>query len=50
VRSRALIFTGLLHLLLIFILPYVVAWQFLSTGALMVFSLLLLAEFQWDGL
>ncbi|AFY51171.1 hypothetical protein Nos7524_5454 [Nostoc sp. PCC 7524] len=50
VRSRALIFTGLLHLLLIFILPYVVAWQFLTTGALMVFSLLLLAEFQWDGL
>jgi hypothetical protein len=50
VRSRALIFTGLLHLFLIFILPYVVAWQFLTTGALMVFSLLLLAEFQWDGL
>jgi len=50
VRSRALIFTGILHWLFIFILPYIVAWQFLSTGAFMVFCLLLLAEFQWDGL
>jgi hypothetical protein len=50
VRSRALIFVGMLHLLLIFILPYILAWQFLCTGALMVFCLLLLAEFQWDGL
>lgn len=50
VRSRALMLTGILHLLFIFILPYIVAWQFLGTGALMVFCLLLLAEFQWDGL
>lgn len=50
VRSRALIFTGILHLLLIFILPYIAPWQFLSTGAFMALCLLLLAEFQWDGL
>ena len=50
VRSRAIIFIGILHLLGIFLLPYVSGWQFLSTGALMVFCLLLLAEFQWDGL
>jgi hypothetical protein len=50
VRSRALILAGILHLLFIFVLPFVVAWQFLCTGALMVFCLLLLAEFQWDGL
>jgi hypothetical protein len=50
VRSRALMLAGILHLLFIFVLPFVVAWQFLCTGALMVFCLLLLAEFQWDGL
>ncbi|MBD2168032.1 hypothetical protein H6G04_26970 [Calothrix membranacea FACHB-236] len=50
VRSRALIFTGILHLLLIFLLPYIVPWQFLITGAFMAFCLLMLAEFQWDGL
>lgn len=50
VRSRALIFTGIIHLLFIFILPYIIAWQFLTTGILMVSCLLILAEFQWDGL
>jgi hypothetical protein len=50
VRSRTLIFTGIIHLLGIFILPYVSSWQFLATGALMVFCLLLLAEFEWDHL
>ncbi|BAY93018.1 beta-methylgalactoside transporter inner membrane component [Tolypothrix sp. PCC 7601] len=50
VRSRALIFTGILHLLLIFLLPYIAPWQFLITGAFMAFCLLMLAEFQWDGL
>ena len=50
VRSRTLIFTGILHLLLIFILPYLAPWQFLITGAFMALCLLLLAEFQWDGL
>ncbi|QLE57931.1 hypothetical protein [Nostoc sp. TCL26-01] len=50
VRSRALIFTGMLHLLLIFLLPYIMAWQFLTTGAVMALCLLILAEFQWDGL
>ncbi|MBW4559872.1 MAG: hypothetical protein KME32_01745 [Mojavia pulchra JT2-VF2] len=50
VRSRALIFAGILHLLLIFLLPYIAAWQFLTTGAFMALCLLMLAEFQWDGL
>jgi hypothetical protein len=50
VRSRTVFFIGILHLLGIFILPYIASWQFLSTGALMVFCLLTLAEFQWDGL
>ncbi|WP_026732842.1 hypothetical protein [Fischerella sp. PCC 9605] len=48
VRSRTLIFIGTLHLLAIFILPYLASWQFLSTGALMVFCLLMLAELEWD--
>lgn len=48
VRSRAFIFTGIVHLLGILVLPYIGPWQFLSTGTLMVFCLLILAEFQWD--
>ncbi|MBD2385683.1 hypothetical protein [Cylindrospermum sp. FACHB-282] len=48
VRSRAFIFTGIVHLIGIFILPYIGPWQFLSTGGLMVLCLLILAEFQWD--
>ena len=50
VRSRAVFFIGILHILGILLLPYISEWQFISTGALMVFCLLLLAEFQWDGL
>jgi hypothetical protein len=50
VRSRALTSVGILHLLFIFILPFIACWQFITTGALMVFCLLVLAEFQWDGL
>jgi hypothetical protein len=48
VRSRTLIFTGVVHVLGIFILPYSGGWQFLTTGGLMVICLLLLAEFEWD--
>lgn len=48
VRSRAVIFIGIIHILGIFILPYVGPWQFLTTGTLMVFCLLMLAEFRWD--
>ncbi|MEG4502459.1 hypothetical protein QUA81_02300 [Microcoleus sp. F6_B4] len=48
VRSRALLATSLFHVLGILILPYTGAWYFLFTGAIMVFSLLVLAELQWD--
>lgn len=47
-RSRALFVTGLIHLLGILVLPYVGAWQFLTTGIAIGFSLWLLAELQWD--
>ncbi|MEG3933621.1 MULTISPECIES: hypothetical protein [unclassified Microcoleus] len=48
VRSRALLAASLFHLLGILILPYTGGWLFLFTGAIMVFSLLVLAELQWD--
>ncbi|MCX7594347.1 MAG: hypothetical protein N2235_11395 [Fischerella sp.] len=48
VRSRTLIFIGILHLLAILILPHLGSWQFLATGFLMVFCLLILAELEWD--
>ncbi|MEG4497132.1 hypothetical protein QUB05_07775 [Microcoleus sp. F10-C6] len=48
VRSRALLATSLFHVLGILILPYTGGWYFLFTGAVMVFSLLVLAELQWD--
>ncbi|MEP6517311.1 hypothetical protein [Microcoleus vaginatus] len=48
VRSRALLAASLLHLLGILILPYTGGWYFLFTGTVMVFSLLVLAELQWD--
>lgn len=47
-RSRTFFLMGLVHLLGIGILPYVGAWQFLTTGVVMACSLLLLAELQWD--
>ncbi len=47
-QSRAMIFIGLVHLLGISILPCVGAWQFLTTGAVMLSTLLLLAELRWD--
>ena len=48
VRSRALLTTSFFHLSAILILPYTSGWSFLFTGAVMVFSLLVLAELQWD--
>jgi hypothetical protein len=48
VRSRALLATSFFHLSGFLILPYTGAWSFLFTGAVMVFSLLVLAELQWD--
>lgn len=50
VRSRAILATGFAHLLAIWVLPWVAGWQFLFTGTVMVFPLLLLAEFRWDML
>ncbi|MDJ0729453.1 MAG: hypothetical protein QNJ33_05605 [Crocosphaera sp.] len=47
-NSRALLLVGVEHLLGIFILPHVIGWQFLATAAIMVVSLLVLAETQWD--
>ncbi|MEG5171677.1 hypothetical protein [Microcoleus sp. B3-D7] len=48
VRSRALLAASLFHLLGILIVPYTEGWSFLFTGTVMVFSLLVLAELQWD--
>jgi hypothetical protein len=47
-HSRAFIATSLIHWLAILLLPYVSGLQFLFTGTVIVFFLLLLAEFQWD--
>lgn len=46
--SRTLILTGLVHLVAIALLPYIYGWQFLATAIVMGFSLLLLAQLQWD--
>lgn len=46
--SRTFLLVGLLHLGGILLLPQMIGWQFLATGALMAGSLLLLAEVQWD--
>ena len=43
-RSRALLAASFFHLSGILILPYIGGWSFLFTGAVMVFSLLVLAE------
>ena len=49
IRSAiALLAASLFHLSGILILPYTGGWSFLFTGAVMVFSLLALAELQWD--
>jgi hypothetical protein len=46
--SRTFICIGLFHLLGIMLLPYLMGWQFLTTGFIMSSSLLVLAELQWD--
>lgn len=46
--SRTLTLTGLVHLVMIALLPYLSGWQFLATGIVMGFSLLILAQLQWD--
>lgn len=46
--SRTLTLTGLVHLVMSALLPYIYGWQFLATGIVMGFSLLLLAQLQWD--
>ena len=48
VRSRAILAASVFHLSGILILPYTGGWSFLFTGAVMVCSLLVLAELQWD--
>ncbi|HLO85270.1 MAG TPA: hypothetical protein VK203_09700 [Nostocaceae cyanobacterium] len=48
VRSRAFLWTAIAHVLVIFILPYISAWQFIFTGLFTASCLLILAEFQWD--
>src|SRR4028119_1564099 len=48
VRWRALLSPSFFHLSGILIVPYTCGWSFLFTGAVMVFSLLVLAELQWD--
>jgi hypothetical protein len=48
-RSRALMLTAIVHLLSIWILPYVGSWQFLATGLITGGSSLMLAELQWDS-
>lgn len=47
-NSRALGMAGIIHLLGITLLPYVMGWQFLATGLIMMGSLFVLAETQWD--
>ena len=47
-RSRTLILNSLVHIGAIALLPYIISWQFLATGLVMGFSLLILAQLQWD--
>jgi hypothetical protein len=47
-RSRAFLVSGVLHLGMIALLPYVPAWQFLFTGIVTAGTLFFLAEVQWD--
>ncbi|NJO77836.1 MAG: hypothetical protein HC827_04445 [Cyanobacteria bacterium RM1_2_2] len=47
-RSRAFLVVGAWHLIGIVLLPHTGGWQYLSTGAVMTGSLLVLSEMQWD--
>lgn len=48
-RSRAFAFIGLLNFAAIALLPYVITWQFLTTGLVTGISALMVAELQWDS-
>lgn len=48
-RSRTLLFIGLLHLFTISLLPYFMGWQPLITGIVISGSAFLIAELQWDS-
>ena len=47
-RSRSLLFIGLLHVLGCSTLSLVMSYQFMATGLIMSSTLLLLGEYQWD--
>lgn len=47
-KSRAFLISSLIHILGIGILPYVMGWQFLTTGLVLFINLIFLAETQWD--
>lgn len=47
-RSRAFLIAGFLHIIGIFLLPYLISWQFLASGLIMGGTLLFFAEVQWD--
>ncbi|WGV25165.1 hypothetical protein [Halotia branconii] len=47
-RSRTFLMTAIIHLLGIMAMPYFGQWQFLATGIIIIMSLLILAEWQWD--
>lgn len=48
-RSRSLMLIALLHLVGIWLLPYVGIWQPLTSGLIISGSTLVLAELQWDS-
>ncbi len=47
-RSRTFLILALIHLGGILVLPFCSGWQFITTGAIMAMSLLIVAELQWD--
>ncbi|GAB4231451.1 MAG: hypothetical protein Kow00121_59750 [Elainellaceae cyanobacterium] len=48
IQSRALLLTGAIHVISIWLLPYVESYQYFSTGSVIGISLILLAQVQWD--
>ncbi|MBD2089701.1 hypothetical protein H6F67_07525 [Microcoleus sp. FACHB-1515] len=48
-RSRMFLLLGVLHLIAIWLLPLVAPWQQITTGFVISFSVLLMAELQWDA-
>lgn len=47
-RSRAFLMMALIHLLGMVVIPCFPEWQFFATGIVMMTSLLIMAELQWD--